>query len=149
MLSSERSLPPNQIARRRSRSLTTKKDEKRVWDKKKREWKNLIVVKPKPYRFTLKEINWHKCNDCGINVIKIGDYCLIDPKIWEDTLGLKWRDNLCIECIEARLGRKLERRDLMSPPQVAGFWMSTRLRNRYPSRKNSKLPRRYGPRVRR
>jgi hypothetical protein len=58
-------------------------------------------------QFSRREITRHKCVDCSINVIKAGDYCMINPKIWEGKFGLGWNDNLCIACIEARLGRKL------------------------------------------
>ncbi|WP_161853822.1 hypothetical protein [Bradyrhizobium sp. CCBAU 051011] len=48
------------------------------------------------------------CLDCGVNVIEIGDYCMLSPKVWRDQLGLGWDDNLCIACIEKQLGRKLK-----------------------------------------
>jgi len=54
-----------------------------------------------------REIDRHVCKDCGVNVIKIGEYCMINPALWKDKLGLGWDDNLCIGCIEKRLGRKL------------------------------------------
>jgi hypothetical protein len=54
-----------------------------------------------------KELARHKCNDCGVNVIEIGEYYMLNPQIWEDHLGLEWSDNLCIGCLEKRLGRKV------------------------------------------
>jgi hypothetical protein len=53
------------------------------------------------------EIARHRCVDCGVNVIRIGDYYMLRSAIWQDQLGLGWHDNLCIACVEQRLGRKL------------------------------------------
>jgi hypothetical protein len=47
------------------------------------------------------------CNDCGIDVLAIGDWYLAHPRIWKDELGLGWDDNLCLACLEKRLGRPL------------------------------------------
>jgi hypothetical protein len=46
------------------------------------------------------------CNDCGVDVLKIGDWYLAHPKVWEDQLGLSCNDNLCIGCLDKRLGRE-------------------------------------------
>ena len=128
-----------------------RRDEKRIYDRKENRWKTVFGSKRKLYRFTLKEIDRHRCMDCGVNVIKIGDYCLLNPQIWEDELGLKWNDNLCIACIEKRLGRRLEAgfKDWCgAQPQVMGFPMSNLLFNRFYSkrtRKKFKKLRRYRP----
>jgi hypothetical protein len=45
------------------------------------------------------------CNDCGVDVLKTGDWYLAHPKAWEDQLGLSCNDNLCIGCLDKRLGR--------------------------------------------
>ena len=45
---------------------------------------------------------------------EIGEYYLVSPQLWEDKLHLKWDDNLCIGCLETRLGRKLRGRDLIT-----------------------------------
>ena len=37
----------------------------------------------------------------------IGDWYLASTEIWEKTLGLSWKDNLCLSCLEKRLGRPL------------------------------------------
>ena len=52
---------------------------------------------------------------------------------WEKTLGLGWKDNLCISCIEARLGRQLGflHGDFAGVPSVEGFPCSETLRKRY------------------
>ena len=76
------------------------------------------------YKFSRKEIDRHRCIDCSINVIKAGDYCMLKPDIWENQLGLGRTDNLCIACIEKRLGRNLKFPDFACPASVEGFWPS-------------------------
>jgi len=49
------------------------------------------------------------CNDCSRNVLKIGDWYICKPEIWENAFGLGWSDNLCIACLEKRLRRPLRR----------------------------------------
>jgi hypothetical protein len=46
------------------------------------------------------------CNDCNVDVVKIGDWYMAASKVWEKELGLGWTDNLCIECLTKRLGRE-------------------------------------------
>jgi hypothetical protein len=72
------------------------------------------------YKFSRREIARHRGNDCGINVIEAGDYCMLRPDIWE-RLGLGWTDNLCLACIEKRLGRNLSFMDFAAPASVEGF----------------------------
>jgi hypothetical protein len=48
------------------------------------------------------------CNDCGIDVLEVGDWFMATPKIWEEQLGLVYEDNLCLPCLDKRLGRKAE-----------------------------------------
>jgi hypothetical protein len=45
------------------------------------------------------------CIDCGINIVEIGEFYMCDSDIWE-RLGLGWTDNLCLGCLDKRLGRK-------------------------------------------
>jgi hypothetical protein len=45
----------------------------------------------------------YKCNDCDDNVLDVGDWYLANPDIWRG-LGLEWDDNLCIPCLQKRLG---------------------------------------------
>ncbi len=54
----------------------------------------------------------YRCNDCGVNVVEIGDWYMATPKIWRQQLGLGWDDNLCIACLEQRLGRRVGRADI-------------------------------------
>jgi hypothetical protein len=39
---------------------------------------------------------------------------MIDDKIWTKKLALTWDDNMCIACVETRIGRRLT-------PQEVGF----------------------------
>jgi hypothetical protein len=90
-------------------------------------------IYPPSYKFPRREIARHKCIGCGVNVIKIGDYCMLSGKIWDDVLHLGWDDNMCIACVEARLGRKLRplfQGDFTGWPSVEGFPMSDVLKNR-------------------
>ena len=66
-----------------------------------------MMVWQRGYKFSPEEIARHRCLDCGVNVIEIGDYCMVQSEIWRDQFGLGWDDNLCIACIEKRLGRRL------------------------------------------
>ena len=66
-----------------------------------------IIERPFGYKFSRRKIARHVCIDCGINVIKIGDYCMIHADVWEKQLGLRWSDNMCLRCVELRLGRAL------------------------------------------
>lgn len=54
------------------------------------------------------------CNDCGVDVVKAGEYYMLSADIWERTLRLTWADNLCIGCLESRLGRKLSFDDFIT-----------------------------------
>jgi hypothetical protein len=84
----------------------------------------------KPYHFSRRQIARCKCLDCGVNVIRAGDYCLLDFGLWDDELHLGWHDNLCIVCIEERLGRRLVHDDFAGFPSVEGFVMSKTLSDR-------------------
>jgi hypothetical protein len=95
-----------------------------------------------------KESGSHRCLDCDTNVIRAGDYCMLNPELWEDRLGLEGGDNLCVACIEKRLGRELSLVDFSSFPWVEGFSMSALLRSRLPppSKPRSRLKRKRGTR---
>jgi hypothetical protein len=62
-----------------------------------------------------------RCNDCGVDVVQAGEYYMLTPKIWDNQLGLGWDDNLCIGCLENRLGRRVSMTDLFSFPRYP--WM--------------------------
>jgi hypothetical protein len=62
------------------------------------------------------------CLDCGVNVIASNDFCWLYFDVWEGELGLGWRDNLCIRCIEQRLGRKLKLADFNPSASVENRW---------------------------
>jgi len=83
------------------------------------------------YKFSAKEIARHKCLDCGVNVIEAGDYCMITRQIWEGQFKLGWNDNLCLACIEKRLGRKLRPMLDVDPAFVEGYPSSDVLLDRF------------------
>ncbi len=90
-----------------------------------------MAARQRNYEFLPDDIARHKCLDCGVNVIEIGDYCLLNDRIWEGELGLGWTDDLCIACIETRLGRRLRLNgDFCSFPSVEGFPPSEMLMDR-------------------
>jgi hypothetical protein len=72
------------------------------------------------------------CMGCGVNALEIGEYYMLNPRIWEDQLGLYWQDNLCIGCLEKRLGRKVSLSDMCGIPRYEFmFPLSERLLDRY------------------
>ena len=73
----------------------------------------------KGYRATAS----YRCDDCGFNTLRGGEFTLIDHWIWEKELKLGWEDNLCIGCIEARLGRRISIADMGGFPSYE--WMSS------------------------
>jgi hypothetical protein len=54
-----------------------------------------------------KQLPKYLCKDCGVDVIAIGDWYMAKSEIWK-ALGLGWSDNLCLACLERRLGRPLK-----------------------------------------
>jgi hypothetical protein len=52
------------------------------------------------------------CNDCGVDVLTAGEWYMASPDIWQQQLGLSWSDNLCIGCLEHRLGRRVSFPDI-------------------------------------
>jgi hypothetical protein len=69
-----------------------------------------------------------KCDDCDVDVIRAGEFYMVKPGLWSRKLGLKWEDNLCVGCLESRLGRKLTNLDFLTfPPNPGGFATSERL----------------------
>jgi hypothetical protein len=55
---------------------------------------------------TPEQLARYACNDCGSNVVEIGEFYMSPPEIWNGQLGLGWDDNLCLGCLDKRLGRK-------------------------------------------
>jgi hypothetical protein len=87
------------------------------------------------------------CADCKGNVGWMGEWCLLKNTVWEKVwpgtcqksvhAKMPMKHNLCIGCIERRIGRRLSRRDfdLRSKHNLPDFSrrqfpMSRRLRNR-------------------
>ncbi|HEY2535173.1 MAG TPA: hypothetical protein VGJ20_45950 [Xanthobacteraceae bacterium] len=61
------------------------------------------------------------CNECGVDVVEIGEVYMLKPAIWSGQLGLGWTDNPCIGCLEKRLDRKVSLTDMCSFPSYS--WM--------------------------
>jgi hypothetical protein len=53
-----------------------------------------------------EELARYVCNDCGVNVVEIGEFYMCPDKVWKGELGLGWEDNLCLGCLDERLGRE-------------------------------------------
>jgi hypothetical protein len=51
------------------------------------------------------------CIDCRTDVAAIGQFYMLHDDIWVSRLKLNWHDNLCVGCLEARLGRKVRLAD--------------------------------------
>jgi hypothetical protein len=49
-----------------------------------------------------------RCNDCGVDVLEIGDWYMAVDDLWKDQLDLDWNDNLCFACLETRIGRPVK-----------------------------------------
>jgi hypothetical protein len=83
----------------------------------------------------------HKCKDCGVNVLTTGEYYMVSADMWERQCDLGYDDNLCIGCLESRIGRKLKGPfgDFICFPNYP--WMypaSDRMMDRYGFVKNAK-----------
>jgi hypothetical protein len=89
-----------------------------------------MTIRLNQYQFSPEQIARCKCNDCGVNVIEAGDYTMLKFEIWEDQFGLRWEDNLCVACIEKRLGRPFTILDFICFPSVEGYSMSAVLQDR-------------------
>jgi hypothetical protein len=47
------------------------------------------------------------CHDCGIDIVAVGHWCMVEDAVWAAT-GLGKEDGvLCLQCIETRLRRAL------------------------------------------
>lgn len=84
------------------------------------------------YHLSAEEIARCTCCRCGVNVIEAGEYTPAEGADLEGLLRLRPTDNLCIACIEIRLGRKLTIRDFASFPTVEGCPPSAKLLSRLP-----------------
>jgi hypothetical protein len=52
------------------------------------------------YKMSPGEIDRHRCLDCGVNVILVGDYCPLKPEL-SHQMGLGSSDDLCVACTES------------------------------------------------
>lgn len=55
-----------------------------------------------------------ECDDCGFDVLSGGEFFMLNPEIWDDQLGMEPDDNLCVGCIERRLGRRIDFADIIN-----------------------------------
>ena len=70
------------------------------------------------------------CLDCKVHTSNIGEYYMLNDKLWEDINPNK-TGMLCIGCAENRIGRKLIKADFMNVPINDGvFTRSDRMLNR-------------------
>jgi len=79
-----------------------------------------------------KQLPLFNCTDCGENVARLGEYqFMLQDDVWQQTVQEKPAEKLCVGCLEARLGRRLNRGDfdLRSPISRRGE-QSERLRSR-------------------
>jgi hypothetical protein len=97
------------------------------------------------YRNWPREVARYRCLDCGVNVIRIGDWYMLSDAIWVDQFGLGWDDNLCVACVEKRLGRRLSLPDFGGFPAavVEGYPVSKALIARYGFKARFKPRRKY------
>lgn len=58
-----------------------------------------------------------KCIDCRVNTSKIGEYYVVEDRVWEAAIGKNDATGmLCIGCLEYRLKRQLTFSDFVSCP---------------------------------
>lgn len=55
------------------------------------------------------------CEDCSINCIKTGNYYMVQDEVWQEAMPKK-DGQLCIRCLERRLGRWLVATDFKNIP---------------------------------
>ena len=71
------------------------------------------------------------CVDCGLDTGRANEHYILRDEVWAET-GLGKRGMLCVGCVEARLGRRLDRADFapvkINHPKVSQ--MSLRLQER-------------------
>jgi hypothetical protein len=63
-----------------------------------------------------RHIQQYDCNDCKINTVRCGEFYMLKQDLWEKKLKLGLNDNLCVGCLEARLGRRLTIGDMQFLP---------------------------------
>lgn len=63
-------------------------------------------------------MNWYKlsispriCDDCGKNLARAGEYYMVKDSVWEEAGMENGSGDLCISCLEDRLGRELDKSD--------------------------------------
>jgi hypothetical protein len=62
------------------------------------------------------------CMDCGLNTH--GEYYMVQMDVWAQAVGERG-GKLCVDCIEQRLGRRLEPADFLPCPANDPDWRKT------------------------
>jgi hypothetical protein len=62
----------------------------------------------------LNVIDW-RCIDCGVDTDAIDEYYMLLDEVWAEAHP-DYEGNLCIECVEQRLGRTLTSLDFAAKP---------------------------------
>jgi hypothetical protein len=72
------------------------------------------------------------CLDCDQNTSDMAEYYMVYDEVWLSVVTSKSNGMLCVGCLEARLGRELNRNDFTHAPINAGifFKQSDRLKDR-------------------
>jgi hypothetical protein len=67
-----------------------------------------------------------RCNGCGKSCIDDSrDYYMVKHSLWEK-IAIKKKGMLCMDCFEKRLGRRLEKEDiLICPVSVEDNWYTS------------------------
>lgn len=73
-----------------------------------------------------------ECEDCRINTLFIDEYYMVTDHVWKTTAKMDTEGMLCIGCLEARIGRTLNKLDFTDCPLNNGGFgpQSDRLRAR-------------------
>jgi hypothetical protein len=69
------------------------------------------------------------CLGCGVDTVRIGDFYMLHDPVWlranPGGAGM-----LCVDCVETRLGRRLEPGDFTTAPINNRLYLTPRLRSR-------------------
>lgn len=70
------------------------------------------------------------CMDCGVDINEINEYYMVHDKLWDEFVPELYGD-LCISCLEKRMGRLLTPGDFTHYPVNHGYFeRSDRMLNR-------------------
>lgn len=94
-----------------------------------------VAETAKPPTYAPRDIFWRNnlelCADCAIDTGRIDEYYMVQFELWETVVPADIRNRqLCIGCLEARLGRQLVSTDFIEAPVNYTDDKSERLLNR-------------------